>query len=334
MEGSADVVPVRRIALLRFALLACMLALASGASGCGESRYVPRIEPDLPNWQEPYSGTAGLRLHAFDTGTMYMPEGAVLDGGSWFRRRRLNVPAFVVELPGSDLVVFDTGLNEQARSVPYGYVGFLLATLNRLEMPAGAELAVQMKTAGLDPARVRYVVLSHLHFDHTGALAAFPNATVVTGRGEKDEALAAGGFFDPFHEEDWSKTGHWVEIDYASGQPYATFTSHHDLLGDGAIVLVDVHGHTRGSQAMIVRAPGGPILLTGDAAWADQSWLYAATPVSAGDMDAWWEQIWRIKKFAQLVPNLLVVAGHDLARIGKEKRADIVVHALPASGSP
>ena len=329
--------PVRRIASLRFRSIACACAfvLAIVAGGCGDSRRVPRIEPELPNWQEPYQGMDGLRLHAFDTGSMLVPEGAVFHGGSWFHRRRLDVPAFVVELPSSDLVVFDTGLGEQAESDPRGYVGFLLATLNGIEMPAGAGLAVQMKAAGLDPARVRYVVLSHLHFDHTGAMRSFPNATIVTGRGEKDEALAAKGFFDAFHEQDWEKAGRWVEIDYAAGQPYATFTSHHDLLGDGTIVLVDVHGHTRGSQAMIVRAPGGPILLTGDAAWADQSWLYAATPVSADDMDAWWEQIWRIKKFAQLAPRLLVVAGHDLARIAKEKRDDVVVHALPgAAASP
>jgi hypothetical protein len=95
--------------------------------------------------------------------------------------------------------------------------------------------------------------------------------------------------------------------------------------------LVDLHGHTPGSQGMLLRAPSGPILLTGDAAWVDESWLYAATPVWADDMDAWWDQIWRIKKFAQLVPQLLVVAGHDVSRVRKEKRTDLVLHEQAAS---
>jgi hypothetical protein len=44
-----------------------------------------------------------------------------------------------------------------------------------------------MKAAGFDPADVRYVIQSHLHLDHTGALGAidqFPNAEVIATRKE------------------------------------------------------------------------------------------------------------------------------------------------------
>ena len=240
------------------AAIFAIVAFATSAS-CGNTRGVPRVDPELHNWEAPYQGANGLRLHVFNTGSMTIPEAAVFHGGNWFSRRRLDVPAFVVETEGLGLIVFDTGLSTEVRDDPRGYLGFVAPTLNGLAMPAGAELPAQMKAAGLDPAQVRYVVLSHLHFDHTGSIHAFPNAAIVTGHGERDEASATSGFFDFFMEGDWEGTARWIEIDYSAGEPYATFRSHHDLNGDGAVILVDLHGHTRGSQGMLLRAPEGPI---------------------------------------------------------------------------
>jgi glyoxylase-like metal-dependent hydrolase (beta-lactamase superfamily II) len=78
-----------------------------------------------------------------------------------------NIYAVTIVDTGRDLVVFDTGNGPQA---PGATLGRLLAT-----MPA----------AGLDPARVSTVVISHFHGDHINGLitaeggAAFPNAEVV-----------------------------------------------------------------------------------------------------------------------------------------------------------
>jgi glyoxylase-like metal-dependent hydrolase (beta-lactamase superfamily II) len=309
----------------RAVVLAC--ALAASTAACAESRAVPRIGPELRNWPMPYQGAPGLRLHVFNTGSMKVMEAAVYRGGNWFVRRRLDVPAFVIEAPSGELVVFDTGLSPRVREDPRGYLGLIPSMLNGAEMPPGAELPAQMTAAGLDPSRVQFVALSHLHFDHTGSMRAFPNAVIVTARGEKDEAVTTTGFFDFFREEDWDGVARWIEIDYSGGETYGTFDSHHDLMGDGSIILVDLKGHTHGSQGMLLHAPVGPILLTGDASWVDESWVYAGTPVAADDMDAWWEQIWRIKKLAQVVPQLLVVAGHDVSRVARQNRSDVMVHA-------
>ncbi len=78
-----------------------------------------------------------------------------------------NVYAVTIVDTGSALVVFDTGNGPQ----PAG------ATLGRL--------IATMAQAGLDPARVTHVVISHFHGDHINGLidaaggAAFPNAEVI-----------------------------------------------------------------------------------------------------------------------------------------------------------
>jgi len=222
--------------------------------------------------------------------------------------------------------VFDTGLGSDAERIWLERIGIV-------SQASGEDLATQMRRSGLDPARVSYVVLSHLHFDHTGDVAAFPNASVVTARGEQQEAWNSRGLFDFYRAADWERAPRWIEIDYAAGKPFATFVSHHDLLGDGSVVLVDLHGHTSGSQGLFLRAPRGPVLLTGDASWVDESWHYAARPIWADNIEAWWQQIWRIRKLAQLVPSLVVVAGHDLSRLAKEVRDDVVLHPTTEQAS-
>ena len=78
-----------------------------------------------------------------------------------------NIYAVTIVDTGSALVVFDTGNGAQ----PAG------ATLGRL--------MATMPQAGLDPARVTHVVLSHFHGDHINGLttaegtAAFPNAELI-----------------------------------------------------------------------------------------------------------------------------------------------------------
>jgi N-acyl homoserine lactone hydrolase len=48
-------------------------------------------------------------------------------------------------------------------------------------------VAAQFKAAGYTPEDVRFVVLSHLHQDHIGGLAAFPRARFVVASREWQE---------------------------------------------------------------------------------------------------------------------------------------------------
>jgi glyoxylase-like metal-dependent hydrolase (beta-lactamase superfamily II) len=91
-------------------------------------------------------------------------------------------------------------------------------------------------------------------------------------------------------------------------------------------------GHTVGSLGVIVRVQDGPVLLVGDAAPVEESWRFAAMPFVAEDRDLWWETIWRIKKFQQLVAGALVLGGHDGSGLAIEERRNVVSHRyVPAS---
>lgn len=323
--------PDRNLRLRSGRLPAALVAVAASLAlaACHEPLPVPRIEPTLDGWAQPYEGTPGLKIHAFRTGAVRSLEGAAFAGGSWTTVVEMGAWAFVVEHPTAGLVVFDTGLSDRARTDPEHFVGWFGAKLGLLDVAEGTDLVSQMRAAGLDPADVRSVVLSHLHFDHTGAIGGFPNAAVVVSAAEK--AWAAGGLHrtDFVDADALAGMSRWQTVDYQAEKPLATLLAAHDLLGDGSLMTVDLSGHTPGSTGLIVRTEAAPVLLTGDAAWMEKSWRWPARPISAADSSLWWEQAWRIKKFAMLEPRLVVVPGHDDEAVAKIGIASFVVHDPP-----
>jgi glyoxylase-like metal-dependent hydrolase (beta-lactamase superfamily II) len=115
---------------------------------------------------------------------------------------------------------------------------------------------------GVDAATVRTVVLTHLHYDHAGTLAEFPEAhfhlqdtemSYATGRPMTHTCLSA-----PFHVEDVVDAVRLV---------YAGRVTFHD--GDGTlapgITLHRIGGHTGGLQVVRVMTERGPLVLASDA---------------------------------------------------------------------
>lgn len=189
-------------------------------------------------------------------------------------------------------VLYDTGY----APVPWrtGLAGWAYRKLLPPRVPPGATIGEQ-----LDPATVTHVVLSHLHPDHIGGLAAFPHARVVVTEPVRRTMASPtlrdgllGGLLP-----DWLESRLQVVPDAAfrtgptgptgqtdptgptgpagpTGVPDAAFRAAGaldasglrtaDLFGDGTYLLVDLPGHAAGHVGALV---DGRVLLAGDAAW-------------------------------------------------------------------
>jgi len=92
-------------------------------------------------------------------------------------------PAFIIEHPNHELIAFDLGLSHEVaergeEAIPPP-VGWLMESRGHV----GLTLEDQMREEGLSPQDVGYVVLSHLHEDHTGVAAEFRIGTCSMARG-------------------------------------------------------------------------------------------------------------------------------------------------------
>jgi glyoxylase-like metal-dependent hydrolase (beta-lactamase superfamily II) len=283
-----------------------LLLIALAACGCESERRVPYIAPTLHDWPRPYRGTAGTVLHGFVVGTRRGPERAVLRGGSLTRECELPVLAFVLAHPREGLVVIDTGLKPtgaEPSEVGAGWPWALVA-----ELAPGHELPSQMRAAGLDPTRVRWVVLTNLRPDHAGGAKAFERARVVVSRVERQAAADRGASVA-------DEVTSWRFVDLSEGRPLGTFAAAVDLFGDRSCFLLDARGPTVGTVAVLLRLADRPVLLAGDLAPVAETVRYAAAPAALDDAEAWWDRLWRLKRFKDLEPALLVVPGHDPTEI-------------------
>jgi len=314
-------VTARAVAVTVRTWVLCSLACLALA-GCEEELRVPYIPPTLANWPQPYRGITGLTVHVFDTGHVRLPERLVLRGGSLTRTRELPVLAFLIDHPQHGLILFDAGLSRQSAATPRGAARWVPSLIAPEVEPAEA-LKSQMLQAGLKPDAVRWIVLSSLRADHSGQVEDFPNARVVVSKAEHEYAnQSPSGYV----AETFDAVANWKFIDFAGASPLGTFAAHVDLLGDGSCLLLDAAGVSPGSMAMLVRLPRQPVLLAGDLAAVEESVRYAAKPAAADDLRQWWDHIWRLKRFKDLAPELIVLPGHDLEPARKAASKDIIIH--------
>lgn len=150
---------------------------------------------------------------------------------------RVPVPAYLIETE-SERILVDTGLHPGAvadAEAHYGQEGAL--ALFGLEQE-------QSIADQLDLGTITKLVLTHLHFDHAGALALIPATVPVylqraEWEGGRDREAIARNFFMP--------------ADYAGAANELTLLDgDHDLLGDGSIELLSTPGHTPGHQSVRV----------------------------------------------------------------------------------
>lgn len=95
----------------------------------------------------------------------------------------IPVPFFLITHPKGHIII-DGGNAIEVAHDPRGYWGDICDIYEPVLDP-GEGCVDQLRRLGIEPEDVRYVVQSHLHLDHTGAIGRFPNATHVVQRTER-----------------------------------------------------------------------------------------------------------------------------------------------------
>lgn len=231
----------------------------------------------------PEAASSMPRIHPIRTGTVAVKERQLRGRGPGRARvlvtmldRRwsqdLPVLAWLVEHP-EGLILVDTG--ETAAVARPGYYPawqpyFRVAV--RTRVATEEEVGPQIEALGFSTADVRWVVLTHLHGDHTGGLGYFPRSRILVTAAEL--AVAGGtmgklrgylphrlpGWFDPTP----------VEFD---DRPLGPFPRSVALTGAGDVSLVATPGHTPGHMSVAVESAERLVLLAGDTSYTQELML-------------------------------------------------------------
>jgi len=227
-------------------------------------------------------------LHLFSSGTLAVAGIEV------------PVPFFLIRHPEGDVVV-DGGNPLAVARDARGHWGALADQFD-VRMTEEQHCVAQLQRLGVAPESVRYIVQTHLHIDHTGALGHFPNATVVVHERELEAARAA----DPPHVH-----GYVREDFERAGLRWRTLQGDHDLFGDGRILLLQTPGHSAGHMSVLLDLEEtGPVLLTADAADDRSQWEGRRALRVLHSRDDAKRSLERLRELAQETDALLIF-GHD-----------------------
>jgi N-acyl homoserine lactone hydrolase len=176
----------------------------------------------------------------------------------------LPIWVWVIEHP-EGIIVVDTGENEQVTNDTYlrcgGVNGWINRKILRFDIQASLEIGNQLKALRIKPDAVRWVVLTHLHIDHTDGLKHFPRAEILVAKTEFKQPYGSVPCTFP----------QWFNprlIDY--NQSNRHFGKAYPVTTDGRVIIVPTNGHSHGHQSVIVRGSTLDVFLAGDTTFTEQ----------------------------------------------------------------
>lgn len=150
---------------------------------------------------------------------------------------------------GDRLMIWDAGF-------PGEWVGQPLSP-ERRSVLAPTSLVSELARLGLKPDQIDIVAVSHLHWDHIGQAASFPNAKLLIGKGDWEALIAP----KPDSRLQPQRFAPWID----GGSPVEALTGDKDVFGDGSVMMIATPGHTSGHHSLLVRLHQfGPVMLSGD----------------------------------------------------------------------
>ena len=191
-----------------------------------------------------------LRLYVLDCGSLNVPDTSPYQlKKEELATSMMSAPCFLVVHP-KGAMMWDTGPVPDSNFKPDGGPGTMrYATSTK-------RLKGQLAETGYLPGDIRYLALSHFHWDHVGNANLFAMATWLVPQAERDIMFA-----DPPSPRTEPQNFSALKN---SGTIFIK-TDDYDVFGDQTVVIKAAPGHSPGHQVLFLKlAKTGPIVLSGD----------------------------------------------------------------------
>ena len=279
-----------------------LVLLCAFEARAGNSRVVSSA-PDPP------------RLYVLDCGAIHVADTARYE----LRREEVETPelsvaCFLVVHPKGALI-WDVGAVPDSEWQPTGKTivhHLLLPDGQTRDIPLTRSLVEQLTEVGYPPAKIRYVALSHYHYDHTANANLFADSTWLV-RPVEHEAMFATPAPGTTRPDTYARL--------RNAKTILIETDQYDVFGDNSVVIKFAPGHTPGHQMLLLRLKNtGLVLLSGDLYHFPQERTLNRFPVFEFDKDQTRRTRLQIDDFLKATGASLWIQ-HDFIANGKLRKA-------------
>jgi N-acyl homoserine lactone hydrolase len=258
-----------------------------------------------------------MQIHAIQTGRVQIKASQVVGRGHGLARRLapltdrawsawLPTHAYAIE-HRDGVILVDSGASVGLKRLPHWHPYFRLAV--RFDIEPDEEAGPQLRAIGVGPADVKRVVLTHMHIDHDGGLAAFPNSEILVSPGELAVASGIAGRLRGYLPERWPKSFDPKPL-VLDNVAFGPFARSRRLTADGTIVAVATPGHTRDHLSVIVDDGDQVVFIAGDASYSEANMLSGTLDGVSADESVASATLSAIRAFAAARPTVYLPA-HD-----------------------
>lgn len=206
------------------------------------------------------------RFWLFHCGYMRLPRFAVVENGGW-RMVRLPLLAGVAEHTEFGPVVFDAPFGREGPANIGSFLG-ALAQRSTIEFDEAWSIIPRIEQLGLRAADVSKILMTHLHFDHTGGMKTLAHGEFHLSEREWEFANAdtvAHAASRGYSRGDFAALGDRVVL-HEPIPHLADSKQGLDVLGDGSVEMFFLPGHTPGHCAYRIHLQDAPsVFFAGDA---------------------------------------------------------------------
>lgn len=212
---------------------------------------------------------------------------------------KVRVPCYsaLVRTDDGDILV-DAGLNPEGLSEPEKAWG-PRAKLIQPSITAEDDVRYRLSQLGIQPRDLRCVVITHMHWDHTGALRFFTEIPIVVQKAEYRFA------FYPDHY----LSGSYMRNHFDHPLRYELVEGDQEIVSGVAMLLAP--GHTPGQAAVMVDLPEtGTVILASDAVYVRENMDQDVPPGNCWSAAHAIDSIHRLALLEKTMAATLI-PGHD-----------------------
>ncbi|MHC1761677.1 MAG: N-acyl homoserine lactonase family protein [Negativicutes bacterium] len=237
------------------------------------------------------------RVYFLDAGYLYIDKSILTAGRGYGEIMKSSL--YMTLLSHSDgWVLIDTGLNPAGLIDPESAWGPRAKIIRPIITPNN-DIRVHLDKLGLRPTDIKYVINTHLHWDHTGSNALFKHATYYVQKSEYRYAFCPDAFSQPSY----------MAGQFDCGIDYKLVEGDVEILDN--IFLLHTPGHTPGHQSVLVKlASGKNLIIAGDAVYTNENFNENIPPGNSWCQAASYSSINKLKLLQRLT-NARVLPSHD-----------------------